>query len=261
MLPDFKKIKVFLFDLDETVWYWDRLVPRIDRVIMELRKRKKRVFFVTNNPVLTRQEFADRLNKFGIIAMPEQIHSTAYFSALYFQDNNIDRVYVVGEAGLVKELEAAGIEVSEKARHVLLSVDRNFNYWKLKKVLDIARHGAKFYSTGTGVIWRIGDDYFPAEMSIVSAVKSMTGEDVKLLGKPSSHFRQKLLQSVALFPDDTVLVGDDAATDIRLGNACGFKTVLVTTGVTRAEDVKNLEGSEKPDLVFKDAREILRGLY
>jgi ribonucleotide monophosphatase NagD (HAD superfamily) len=55
---------------------------------------------------------------------------------------------------------------------------------------------------------------------------------------------------------DCVMVGDRIETDIVMGKQLGLATVLVLSGVTRADDprVANLN----PDLVLPSIRELIR---
>ena len=55
---------------------------------------------------------------------------------------------------------------------------------------------------------------------------------------------------------DSVIVGDRIETDIAAGKRLGLATVLVLTGVTRADDPRLAEIA--PDLVLPSVRELIR---
>ena len=55
---------------------------------------------------------------------------------------------------------------------------------------------------------------------------------------------------------DSVIVGDRIETDIAAGKRLGLATVLVLTGVTRADDPRLAEIA--PDLVLPSIRDLIR---
>lgn len=260
VLLSFKNIKTFIFDLDGTVWRWNVLIPGVRDVIKKLQSKGRNVFFVSNNAILSRAGLARKLSDFGLPTEPKQIISAAYVVARYFVEKGIDKVYVIGERGIVEELDAVGIGVSEDARHVVATTDRNFSYWKIKRAMDLAQKGAQFYCTGHGKFWPVGEDIYPGEEPIVKAVEAMTGKPCMLLGKPSDVFKQRLLTDVSLFPEDTLFVGDELKNDIVFGNKCGFKTAIVLTGNTTVEEARAAKGIEKPDTILTDLRELVSSI-
>jgi NagD protein len=50
------------------------------------------------------------------------------------------------------------------------------------------------------------------------------------------------------------VIGDTMETDIQGGVQMGYKTILVLSGITRKEDLKNY--AFRPDLVVESVREI-----
>ncbi len=260
MLVNFGSIRTFIFDINGTVMQWNRLNPYMDKLISTLKKRNKKVYYVTDNCVLTRAQMAEKLTKLGLKTHEKDIISSGYVAADYFESKGIDKAYVAGERGLVSELGEKGIRVSEDADHVILSIDRNFNYMKLKKIGDLADKGAKLYATGMNRNWYIDDEVYPAEMPTIDSVKKFTGKDIMLLGMPSSEMKAKLLEDIFLFPEDTLLIGDNIATNIKFGNSCGFRTGLVLTGESTEEDLVGLSAEEKPTVVIRDLRNIIKNL-
>ncbi|MBW6462512.1 MAG: HAD-IIA family hydrolase [DPANN group archaeon] len=260
MLVNFGSIRTFIFDINGTVMSWNTLNPHMEKLITTLKKRHKKVYYVTDNCVLTRSMMAEKLTKLGLKTKEDEIISSGYVAATYFESKGIDRVYLCGERGLISEFGNHGITVSEDAEHIIISIDRNFNYMKLKKIGDLVKKGAKLYATGMNRNWYVDDDVYPAEMSIVEAVKSFTGAEVTLLGMPSQEMKSRLLTDVFLFPEDTLLIGDNLKTDIKFGNMCGFRTGLVLTGESTEADLSGIAAEDKPSIVIRDARNITKNL-
>ena len=56
----------FIFDLDGTLYLGDALLPGAAEALARLRAAGKKVAFVSNKPIGTRQEYAEKLNRLGI---------------------------------------------------------------------------------------------------------------------------------------------------------------------------------------------------
>lgn len=259
-MMELKGMRNFLFDLDGTIWKWSSLLPDADRVISRLQEKKKEIFFVTNNAASSKRGIVERLGKLGIKTSEDHVFTSGESSALFFEGHGIRDLYFCGESGLSEELQKHGVRTSEKAKHVLISTDRNFTYWKLKKIFDLHKSGAKLYCTGVGRHWYVGDDIYPGELPLVAAVEAMTGVKPMLLGKPSDIMKSYVLDRTKFYPESTMLIGDDVATDILFGNKCGFRTALVMTGDAKEKpvDLDQLPSEAKPSMVFKSLSDILR---
>ncbi|HEY8745273.1 MAG TPA: HAD hydrolase-like protein, partial [Chloroflexota bacterium] len=73
-------------------------------------------------------------------------------------------------------------------------------------------------------------------------------------GKPEPLMYRALLRGLpaGLLP---VVIGDNLGTDIRAGRAAGFLTILVLSGIAKAEDAARAAPEERPDYVVTDLRE------
>jgi len=136
---DLEQVSNFIFDLDNTVWYWNRLAPGVKETIRKLKARDKRIFYATNNSLLTRQGFADKLTNLGLNTEPDHIVSSSYVAARVFAANNIQHVHAVGEQGLVEQLEQEHVNIRENADHVVIGFDRNFTFWKMAKAAELVQ--------------------------------------------------------------------------------------------------------------------------
>ncbi len=260
MFINFKTIRTYIFDLNGTVTEWNTLNPHMEKLINTLKKRHKKVYYVTDSSILTRAQMAERLTKLGIKTTEEEIISSAYVLASYLEGKGVDKVYVSGERGIIDELDSRGIEISNDAEDVVISMSRNFNYMKLKEIGDHAKRGSKIYATGNNRAWFVDGEEYPGERPLIEALRDYTGKDVIQFGMPSTYMKSKLLEDIFLFPEDTLLIGDDIETNIRFGNLCGFRTGLVLTGESSEEDLKDISVDDKPSVVIRDVRNIIKNL-
>ncbi|MDY6768963.1 MAG: HAD-IIA family hydrolase [Candidatus Nanohaloarchaea archaeon] len=248
----------FVFDLDGTVWEWNRLKPGVKETIEDLRGRGKDIYFFTNNAIMQREAYAEKLADLGIDTSPGRVLSVSYIAARVFDGEDVRSVYTVAEEGFRDELKKQGIKHSEDASHVAVAVDRNFSYWKAAKAAELVRNGATFWCTSVDPYWWAGDRYLPGAYALAETVKLAADTDtMKVLGKPSEHARKTMKAEWKLMPGNTIVIGDNMKSDIVLGNRMGYKTGLVLGGVSDEEDLNDAGPHEKPNLVFRDFERIL----
>ncbi|MFH1432127.1 MAG: HAD-IIA family hydrolase, partial [archaeon] len=257
MIIPFKNIKHYIFDLDGTIWTYRDLLPEANYVIDRIRRKEKEIHFTTNNTLLSRSDYAKKLLNLGIKTTKEHIFSAGYVASKYFEEKGIQDLYLIGEHGLIQDLSDAGVRVSENANDVLIGIDRNFNYSKLKHAADLINKGAEVYCTGISKYFRVGTDLYPGEAPIIKAIETLTGKMPIHLGKPSDVFKARLSTDLTLFPEDVLLVGDDLTEDIVFANKCGFKSALVLTGNTSKEQAEEATGLKKPGAIIRDLKEIV----
>ncbi|KAI3627921.1 hypothetical protein CBS14141_001922 [Malassezia furfur] len=99
---------------DGVLWFGTEALPGVVSVLEKLRKRNKRVLFVTNNASKSRKTLLKRFKDLGIQASEDEVFSSASASALYLKEvlqfPSDRKVYVVGMAGLEEELDTVGIQ-------------------------------------------------------------------------------------------------------------------------------------------------------
>ena len=106
-------VDTFLFDCDGVIWRGGIGIPGVGAVVAALQALGKRCYFVTNNSTKARASYVEVLARVaGIAAGPDAILSSAFAAAEYLRAAGVTgKVYVIGEAGLVKELtEVAGVQ-------------------------------------------------------------------------------------------------------------------------------------------------------
>ena len=113
-LPAFlASVDTFLFDCDGVLWRGGVGIAGVGAAVSRLQALGKRCFFVTNNSTKARASYVEILSRVaGITTGKEGVLSSAFAAAEYLRAAGITKkVYVIGEAGLVKELtEVAGVE-------------------------------------------------------------------------------------------------------------------------------------------------------
>jgi HAD superfamily hydrolase (TIGR01450 family) len=158
----------------------------------------------------------------------------------------------------VAELAAHGFAVrpDHRVRWVVIAFDRTFDYAKLNTALQAVRQGARLIATNPDRTCPVEGGEIPDCAGMIAAVEAVTGKHVEVVvGKPSPIILEVALERLGVPRSDAVIVGDRLETDIVMGKRLGLATVLVLSGVTRADDARVAEIA--PDLVLPSIRDLM----
>jgi NagD protein len=252
----------FILDLDGTIYRGDQLIPGAERAVRRLRENRRKVVFLSNKPLQTREDYAAKLTRLGIPTRPEEVINSSFVMVNYLKKVAPQaRLFVVGETPLIEELERAGFHITdqpEQIEYVVVAFDRTFDYQKLNIAFQAIKLGAHFAATNPDKTCPVEGGEIPDCAGMTAAIEAVTGKKVEVIvGKPSPIMIQAALDVMGLRPEDCILIGDRLETDIRMGKDSGIATGIVLTGVT---DEKTLEaykhGPLQPDFVLQSIADV-----
>jgi len=259
-----KIIDGIIFDLDGTVYLGEKALPGAVESIAELRRRGKRVLFVSNKPLEPRRAYAAKLTRLDIPTVGDDVITSGYVLGRHLANTAPDlRLYVIGEAALIEELRGHGLMVVEEIGQdptlvidpagidaVVVAFDRTLDYRKLNTAYQTLRQDARFFATNADKTCPMPGGAIPDAGATIAALEHISGREMELLaGKPSALMAAMILEHLDLPPERCLMVGDRLETDIRMGREAGMQTAVVLTGVTKREDVEALNLS--PDFVVE----------
>ena len=79
--------KGFIFDLDGTIYLGERLIPGAERVIRLLREAGRKVVFLSNKPLYTREDYAAKLTRLGIPTEPAEVVNSTFVLIRYLAED------------------------------------------------------------------------------------------------------------------------------------------------------------------------------
>jgi HAD superfamily hydrolase (TIGR01450 family) len=252
----------YVFDLDGTVYLGDHLLPGAKETLDEL-KHLSKVVYLTNKPLEMPADYAAKLTRLGVDTSPDEVVSSTDSLLLYLGRHAPGaRLFVVGEPPLVGLLAATGYDVVGEAGGVdvvVVSFDRTFDYAKLQFAFDAVRAGARIVATNPDAYCPLpGGGGLPDCAAMLAAVEASTGKSAEaIVGKPSQHMADALLERLGVPARETLLVGDRLATDVRMAKHAGMTGALVLTGATTLEEA--LGSADRPDYVLGGLAELLPG--
>ncbi|MGQ9613712.1 HAD-IIA family hydrolase [Chloroflexus sp.] len=252
----------YIFDLDGTIYLGDILLPGAAELLQTLRREGRRVTFLSNNPTKTRRQYAERLQRLGIAADEHEIvNSSAVMVEWLLVNAPGAPLFVVGEAPLIGELEAAGFPLSEQPGEiafVVASFDRTFTYRKLQIAFDAIRAGARLVATNPDRFCPVPGGGEPDAAAIIAAIEACTDTRCEVIvGKPSPIMARTVTNLIGLPPERCIIVGDRLMTDIAMGVTAGMDTALVLTGDSQRTDLER--SPYQPTYVLERIDELIGG--
>jgi NagD protein len=250
----------FILDLDGTVYLGEQLLPGAKAVVGAIRTAGRGLVFLSNKPIQSREEYAAKLTRLGILTDADEVINSSLVLARHLaREHPGARCYVIGEPPLVAELERAGLRPVDgpAVDWVIVAFDRTFTYRKLDVALQaVRRHGARLIGTNPDRTCPVEDGEIPDAAGMIAAVEAVTGQRVDpIVGKPSPLTLGVALDRLGLPARACAMVGDRLETDIAMGKAAGLATVLVLTGITRPGDPAIARW--QPDHVLESLEELL----
>ncbi|KXX72855.1 4-nitrophenylphosphatase [Madurella mycetomatis] len=262
------RFDVFLLDCDGVIWSGDHVFEGVVETLELLRSRGKKTVFVTNNSTKSRQEYLKKFTSLGIPSNEEEIFGSAYSSAIYISRilklaPPKNKVFVIGEAGIEKELRSENITfiggtdpafrrdltpedtkgiadgslLDPEVGCVLVGLDFHINYLKLSHALQYLRRGAVFLATNVDSTFPMSHSFFPGAGSMSRPLVYMTGQEPLALGKPSQAMMDAIEGKFQFDRERTCMVGDRLNTDIKFGIEGRLGgTLAVLTGVSKQSD-------------------------
>lgn len=250
---DINNKKCFVFDLDGTVYLGDRPIQgTIDFITRNLAQRE--IFFLTNNTSKNLDDYIRKLAGFGIHVGIEKILSPLLPLVDYLKNQDIQRIYPVGNTSFQTYLKQQMPDViftsGDDCQAVVLGYDTELTYQKLAdSCLLLQRPGVRFLSTHPDMVCPSAKGPLPDTGSFVRLYEGATGRLPELVfGKPNTLVLSPLLRRFR--KDEMVMVGDRLTTDKVLAENAGIDFILVLSGEARREDLPRLE--RQPTLVLED---------
>jgi len=240
---DIGKKKLFIFDLDGTIYLSGVLFPESLPLLKHIVASGKQYHVFSNNSSRSTDSYLKKIRKAGIPCDHSSVATSTQVLIGYIKDNYIDKTfYVMGTKGMRKEMAKAGIPVRERYAGdidgVVISYDTELNYQKLIDVTKLLNEGKIYLATNPDYVCPVDYGFIPDCGTYAIMLEYATKRTPKVLGKPSVEIIDHILKKTGCTKEETVMVGDRLYTDILCGNNAGVDTILVLSGETKKEDLE-----------------------
>ena len=273
-MQTFTNIHALIIDMDGVLWHGQNAIPGLVEFFQALEELKITFILATNNASSTPDQYVKKLAEMGVTVNKNQILTSGIATALYLSEKvnpANTRVFVVGEEGATQPLIDQGFTltglyevnkdsdiVKKGADFVVCGKDHTLTWDKLATATLNIRAGAQFIGTN-------GDTTLPTELgithgngAILAALEVATGVKPTIIGKPEPIMYQQALALLNAEPTATVAIGDRLDTDILGAVRTGIRSVMVLTGVSTQDDLK--DSDFQPTWVMSDIGELTKAL-
>ena len=256
MKPSMKDLKLFLFDMDGTLYLGDRLFDFTIELLQKIKATGGRYMFMTNNSSKSVKAYIEKLAKLGISATEEEFITSSQATAYYLQNNHAGaKLYVCGTESLKAELRSQGFAITENLDEVeciVMGFDTELNFKKLHDVsFMLCTRELPYIATNPDYVCPTEFGSVPDCGSVCDMIFNATGKRPVVIGKPEALMPQLAMARTGYTKEQTVVIGDRIYTDIKSGINAGTVTVLVMSGETTQEILD--ASPEKPDFVLEHA--------
>ncbi len=256
-----RTIRLFLLDLDGTVYLDSTPVPGALDFIRHLERSGIDYLFLTNNSSRSASEYVGKLRGMGFPVTEHHVCTSGQVTGWYLSRTMPDaKLYLVGNESLRKELDTYGLSCIEnpgdRVDYVVVGFDTELTYHKLSTATRLLAEGACFIATNPDLVCPVGNGrYLPDCGSICMLLENASGKQPVFMGKPHT----KLLDFIGLrrkiARNTTAIIGDRLSTDIALGINSSILSICTLTGESDLSTIG--KSSCKPDMIIGSVAELI----
>ncbi|MBQ8768592.1 MAG: HAD-IIA family hydrolase [Oscillospiraceae bacterium] len=255
-----KGCKLFLFDMDGTLYLGNRLFDFTKELLNTIRETGGRYMFMTNNSSKSVADYIKKLASLGIEAEYDDFMTSSQATAYYLKKHYPGKLlYVSGTKSLKEELIKEGFEITEdteKTEVIVSGFDTELTFQKLHDVSKmLCTRDIPYIATNPDYVCPTEFGSVPDCGSVSDMLFNVSGKRPLFIGKPSALMPRLAMEKWGVTPEQTVVIGDRIYTDIKSGLNAGALTVLVMSGETTYEILA--ASADKPHLVLKDCSEMI----
>ena len=262
-----KDIRLFLFDMDGTIYLGYDLFPFTKKLLETIRAQGKRYIFMTNNSSMNVQAYVEKMRKLGIETTTDDFLTSSQVTAMYLSENLAGKkIYASGTKSFVEELSTSKAiiteEYSDDIEGVVMGYDTELTYkklWNISKILT--EKDVPYIAANPDLVCPTEFGAVPDCGSVAEMIYNATGKRPHFIGKPQPEMPLFAISKMAeldptISVDTTLVIGDRLYTDIACGLRAGAHTLLVFSGETTPEQAEKSEF--RAEFKMKDCGELLK---
>ena len=254
-----KNKKLWLFDMDGTVYLGNNLFEGVIELLSAIEKNGGKYIFITNNSSKGKRDYVTKVNKMGIKATEENFYTSVDASISLLKERLGDKlIYAQGTKSFIDNLKGSGLNITteydEGAECVIVGFDMELNMEKLTNTCKTLLKDVPYYATNPDWVCPTEFGYIPDCGSMCFGIEKATGKKPFFIGKPNPTMIEEIMKKEGVCKEDVVVLGDRLYTDIASGVNAGVDTVFVLSGEGTIKDYE--ESEAKSTFVLNHVKEI-----
>jgi NagD protein len=231
-------INVFI-DMDGVLVSGRDLIDGARAFVQRVEQMEMPYLVLTNNSIYTPRDLSHRLRTLGLEIHHKRIFTSAMATANFLDSQHPKgKAFVIGESGLTDAVYSVGYVITDmEPDYVVLGETLSYDMVMITKAVQLVSGGARFIATNPDPIGPSESGLSPATGALAALIERATNVNPMFIGKPNPFMMRAALNYLGVHSEDTVMIGDRMDTDIIAGVESGLETVLVLTGVTKADQV------------------------
>ena len=257
-MKDLKKIKLFLLDMDGTIYLDNDLFDGTLDFLDYVKKIGGRYIFLTNNSSKSVDKYIEKLESLGITAGVDDFLTSTNATVLYLKKKNYHKIYALGTESFKEQLAEAGLPITDVLEDgidcLCMGFDTELTFKKLEDACILLRDDIDYIATNPDWVCPTWYGYVPDCGSVSQMICNATGKMPKFIGKPQPDMALLAMEKTGYSKEETAVMGDRLYTDIACGVNAGISTIFVLSGEGTMADVEKNEA--KPKYIFKNIKEL-----
>ena len=244
--------KLFLFDMDGTIYLGNTLFDGVKELLDAIEKKGGRYVFITNNSSKSVVDYVQKLKRLGIERVDEEnfFTSTQATAMLMKEKFGSALLYAQGTNSFVAQLKGAGLNVTtaydEGAAAIVVGYDTELTYEKMMTTCRMLKLDLPYYAANCDWVCPYEFGAAPDCGWMCKGYEMAMGKSPVFIGKPEPTMIEVVCKKFGVKKEETLVIGDRLYTDIASGNNAGVDTMCVLSGEVTADEVVETIRSTDP---------------
>jgi HAD superfamily hydrolase (TIGR01450 family) len=270
----FDSFDQILTDITDVFWTISKNIPAAEDAIKSLKRLGKKVVVVCNNTTVPLDSHHKKFLSAGFDVDKDEIVTPTQILISYLKKISLTKeIYVLGMPPLKEALAGAGfklVQIGPEPLHetlaewaragvingdnigaVVVDTDLNLTYTNLQRAADLLGDPEVVFVAGAlDQRLPIGQDRAAISPGFFCKIlEDMTGRVPLQLAKPGRLLAEYVERKYKIEDSRVLFIGDSIAEDMGFATKCGYKKLLVLSGVTGKEALEKWTFPEeyKPD--------------
>lgn len=256
--------KLFLLDMDGTIYLDEQLFDGTVDFLSYVRKIGGKYLFLTNNSSRSVEAYIEKMRRLGIATTADDYLTSVdalivWLNARQYREKLL---YAFGTASFRKQLADAGFRLTQDRDDavdaLVCGFDTELTFQKLEDACILLNRGADFIAANPDWVCPTWYGYVPDCGSVCEMLFRATGRRPVFIGKPEPQMALLAMEKYGFSKEETLLIGDRVYTDIACGVRAGIDAALVLSGESTLEDAEN--SPEQPTHIYDNIRALLNDI-